>query len=64
MKLNDGDRIKYNDSIYTVVGVIGSTVYVRAVYDDNTDYDYKMREINKTYKDVEVLGRVRTNYKK
>lgn len=64
MKLNDGDRIEYDDSIYTVVGVIGSTVYVRAVYDDSTDYDYKMREIYKTYKDIEVFGRVRTNYKK
>ena len=64
MKLNDGDRIEYDDSIYTVVGMIGSTVYLRAVYDDSTNYDYKMREINKTYKDIEVLGRVRTNYEK
>lgn len=57
MKLNIGDRIKYDDSIYAVVAVIWSTAYLRTVNDDSADYDYKMQEIYKTYKDIEFLGK-------
>lgn len=57
MKLNIGDRIKYDDSIYAVVAIIWSTVYLRTVNDDSADYDYKMQEIYKTYKDIEFLGK-------
>lgn len=56
MKLNIGDRIKYDNSIYAVVAIIWSTVYLRTVNDDSADYDYKMQEIYKTYKDIEFLG--------
>lgn len=57
MKLNIGNRIKYEDSIYAVVAVIYATVYLRAVNDDSTDYDYEMQEIYKTYRDIEFLGK-------
>lgn len=57
MKLNKDDRIKYNDSIYTVVAVIWSTVYLRAVNDDTADYDYEIQEVYKKYRDVEIIGK-------
>ena len=56
MKLNKGDRIKYNDSIYVVVAVIWSTVYLSAADDGSTGYDYEIEEIYKKYRDVEILG--------
>ena len=56
MKLNKGDRIKYNDSIYAVVAVIWSTVYLCAADDGSADYDYEIEDIYKKYKDVEILG--------
>lgn len=57
MKLNTGDRIQYAGVIYTVVAVIYTTIYLRAVNDDSTDYDYEMQEIYKSYKDIEFLGK-------
>ena len=39
IKLNIGGKIYYEDSIYTVVAVIYTTVYLRAVNDDSTNYD-------------------------
>lgn len=55
MKLNNGDRIKYNDSIYTVAAVLFSTVYLRAVSDNNSEFDYTAKEIYKYYRDMEIL---------
>lgn len=57
MKLNIGNRIKYEDSIYAVVAVIYTTVYLRAVNDNSTNYDYEINEVYKTYRDVEFLGK-------
>lgn len=57
MKLNTGNRIKYEDSIYAVVAVIYTTVYLRAVKDDSTDYAYEINEVYKTYRDIEFLGK-------
>ena len=53
MKINIGNRIKYNDLIYKVVGINFSTFYLRAVDDGN--YDYDMKEVYKNYKDFEIL---------
>lgn len=64
MKLNKDDRIKYDDSIYTVAAVIWSTVYLRAVEDGTTDYDYEIDEVYKTYRDIEFLGKKVTNGRK
>ena len=57
MKLNMGDRIKSNGSIYTVVAVIWSTVSLRTVNDDTADYDYEIQEVYKKYRDVEIIGK-------
>ena len=57
MKQNTGDRIQYAGVIYTVVAVIYTTIYLRAVSDNRTDYDYEMQEIYKSYKDIEFLGK-------
>lgn len=56
MKLNKGDRINYDGSIYAVVAVIWSTVYLSAADDGSTDYDHEIEDIYKKYKDVEILG--------
>lgn len=55
MKLNKGDRIKYNDSIYAVAAVLFSTVYLRTAIDNSTDFDYTAKEVYKHYRDIEIL---------
>ena len=57
MKLNIGDRIKYEDSFYAVVAVIYTTVYLCTINDGNTDYDYEIQEVYKKYMDIEFLGK-------
>lgn len=57
MKLNIGDRIKYNDSIYIVIGTYFTTIYLCETNDNNKIYNYKMQEIYKKYKDIEFLGK-------
>ena len=56
MRLKRGDRIFYDDSIYTVVAVVWSTVYLRAVVGDSTGYDYDISEVYKNYRDIEFFG--------
>lgn len=56
MRLKRGDRILYEDSIYAVVAVVWSTVYLRAVADDSTGYDYDISEVYKNYRDIEFFG--------
>ena len=55
MKINIGNRIKYNELIYKVVGINFSTFYLRVVEDGT--YDYDMKEVYKNYKDFEILRR-------
>ncbi len=56
MRLKRGDRILYEDSIYIVVAVVWSTVYLRAVADDSTGYDYDISEVYENYRDIEFFG--------
>lgn len=52
--LNIGNRIKYNNTIYRIVGINFSTYYLRA--DNNTSsYDYDMQDVYRQYKDFEIL---------
>ena len=55
MKLNNGDRIKYNDFIYTFAAVLFSTVYLRTAKDNSIDFDYTAKEVYKHYRDIEIL---------
>lgn len=55
MRLKRGDRILYEDSIYIVVAVVWSTVYLRDVVDDSTGYDYDISEVHKNYRDIEFF---------
>lgn len=57
MKLKKDDRIRYDDSIYTVAAIVWSTVYLRAVNDDSTEYDYDISEVYTHYKDIEFFGK-------
>ncbi len=58
MKLNKGDRINYNNSIYEVIAVLWSTIYLREVEDCSNENSncYKMEEVQKHYKDIEFIG--------
>lgn len=53
MKLKIGNKIKYDDSVYTVVTIIFATVYLRI--SDSETYEYEITEVYKTYKDIEIL---------
>lgn len=45
------------DLFIAVVAVIYTTIYLRAVKDDSTDYAYEINEVYKTYRDIEFLGK-------
>ena len=54
--LNIGNRIKYNNTIYRIIGINFSTYYLRA--DNSTSsYDYDMQDVYRQYKDFEILER-------
>lgn len=55
MKLKIGNKIKYDDAVYTVVAIIFATVYLRV--SDSETYDYEITEVYETYKDIEILGK-------
>lgn len=59
MKLVKNDRISYDGSVYIVVAVIWSTVYLQKKDDGCTNYDYTMDEAYRCYKDIEIIeGRI------
>lgn len=58
MKLKNGDRIRSEDSIYTVKAVLWSTVYLSATDTNTGRYDYDIKEIYKYYRDIEFLGKM------
>ena len=53
MKLKIGNKIKYDDAVYTVVAIIFATVYLRV--SDSETYEYEIPEVYETYKDIEIL---------
>lgn len=55
MKLKQGDRIKYNGSIFKVGAVLWSAVYLQPENDSTDKYDYDMKEVYEYYKDIEFL---------
>ena len=56
MKLNKGDRVLYDGSVYETVAVIWSTVYLRKS-DCGTDNGncYDMQAVYEKYRDIEIL---------
>ena len=54
MKLKQGDKIRSEDSVYEVVAVVLSTVYLRAV-DYAAKCDYTMAEVHEKYRDIELI---------
>lgn len=59
MEIKRGNRIKYDDSIYCVAAVVLSTLYLVAVNDGQSHYDYDISEIYKKYHDIEFLNPIR-----
>ena len=61
MKLNKGNRIKYDDSIYIVLAVVWNTVYLQKLSDIG-DYDYTMEQLHENgYKDIEIIKNDKEN---
>lgn len=54
MKLCKNDKISYNDCIYVVVAVIWNTIYIQKT-NDGGKFDYTMKELQKYYRDIEIL---------
>lgn len=55
MKLNKGDKIKYDELIYEVGAVIFNTVYLQKTNNTNGAYKYTMEQIYTKYHDVEFI---------
>ncbi len=56
MRLNKGDRIKYDDSIYIILAVVWSTIYLQKASDDGKDYRFAMEQLHENgYRDIEIL---------
>ncbi len=56
MKLNKGDRIKYDDSIYIVMAVVWSAVYLQLASDNGKDYSFTMEQLHENgYRDIEII---------
>lgn len=55
MKLNKGDKVRYNDRIYETVAVIWSTVYLRAMDCENSVGCYDLQDIYGSYRDIEFI---------
>lgn len=56
MRLNKGDTIRYNDTVYTVGAVVMSTVYLCPAADPGK-YDYSWDEVKEYYRDFEFMGK-------
>lgn len=59
MEIKKGNRIKYDDSIYLVAAVVLSTLYLTAVNDEKSHYDYDISEVYKKYHNIELLNPIR-----
>lgn len=56
MKLNKGNRIKYDDSIYIILAVVWNTVYMQKANDNGKDYRFTMEQLHdEGFRDVEIL---------
>lgn len=55
MRLNKGDKIKYDELIYEVVAVVFNTLYLQKVEDGSNAYLYTMDQVYEKYKDIEFL---------
>lgn len=55
MQLNKEDIIKDGNNFYAVFCVLGSTIYVRKVFDVNITSSYELKEVLKFYRKMEVM---------
>ena len=55
VQLSKGDVIKDGENLYTVVGVLGSVVYAKRVFDVNCTTSYKLEEVVKHYRKIEIM---------
>lgn len=56
MQLNKDDIIKDGECYYIVFCVLGSVIYVKHVYDVKSSPIYKLEEVLKHYRKVEIIG--------
>jgi len=56
MKLNKGDCIKYDDSIYIVLAIVWNTVYLQKANDSGKEYRFTMEHLHENgYRDIEII---------
>lgn len=55
LKLNKGDKIKYDELIYEVAAVVFKTLYLQKTNNANGAYKYTMEQIYEKYHDIEFI---------
>ena len=55
MELNKEEIIKDGENLFSVFCVLGSVVYVKRVFDVNSSPSYKLEEVLKSYRRIEIM---------
>lgn len=55
MELNKEEIIKDGENLFSVFCVLGSVVYVKRVFDVNSSPSYKLEEVLKHYRNIEIM---------
>ncbi len=55
MELNKEEIIKDGENLFSVFCVLGSVVYVKRVFDVNSSPSYKLEEVLKHYRKIEIM---------
>lgn len=55
MQLNKEKVIKDGENLFAVFCVLGSVVYVKRVFDVNSSPAYKLEEVLKYYRKIEIM---------
>lgn len=55
MELNKEEIIKDGENLFSVFCVMGSVIYVKRVFDVNSSPAYKLEEVLKYYRKIEIM---------
>ncbi len=55
MELNKEEIIKDGENLFSVFCVMGSVIYVKRVFDVNSSPAYKLEEVLKFYRKIEIM---------
>ena len=57
MELNKEEIIRDGENLFSVFCVLGSVVYVKRVFNANSNPTYELEEVLKYYRKIEVMGK-------